>query len=333
MSPTAVPRFSILTATRGRPEILREALLSSLAQDLPDFEHLVVDDASEDDAAADVVAALRDPRVRLIRLETSRGPAGARNAALAEARGDICAVLDDDDVMLEGRLAATAAAFDARPDAAMVASSFRAIDGRGSVLADVPVPKDEARFREMLPRANPLGHSTCAVRTSILRGLGGYREALRYGHDYDMILRVAEKGAVVLLPAPLLLYRFHVESVTGRKCFLQGAYAEVARECARRRARGEPERLDELVAAIRVPEGAPLERARARVHYQIAEWQFRDGRVREARPHLRAALRGEPFRPLGAAMLVASYAPAWLRRAVGPAVRRLVAMRYPSWRA
>lgn len=328
-----MPRFTILTATRGRPAILRDALRSSLAQDFADFEHLVVDDASEDEAAAGVVAELRDPRIRLIRLPESRGPAGARNAALAEARGEFCAVLDDDDMMLPGRLSATAAAFDARPDAVLVATSFRAIDGEGNVLADVPVPRDEAAFREMLPRSNPVGHSTCTVRTAVLRGLGGYRELLRYGHDYDMVLRVAEKGAVVLLPTPLLLYRFHVESVTGQKCFLQGAYAGVARECARRRALGEPEGLEELVASIRVPEGAPLRRANARVHYQIAEWQFRDGRVREARPHLRAAFRAEPFRPLCLGMLVASYAPAWLRRALGPLVRPLVAMRYPSWRA
>jgi hypothetical protein len=235
--------------------------------------------------------------------------------------------------MLPGRLASTAAAFDARPDAVLVASSFRAIDGSGHVLATVPVPGNEARFREMLPHSNPVGHSTCTVKTSVLRGLGGYREALRFSHDYDMVLRVAEKGAVVLLPVPLLLYRFHVESVTAQRCFLQGAYAQVARECARRRARGEPEHLEELVAAIRVPEGAPLRRAKARVHYQIAEWQFRDGRVREARPHLRAAFRGEPFRPLCLGMLVASYAPAWLRRVLGPVVRPLVALRYGSWRA
>jgi hypothetical protein len=140
-------------------------------------------------------------------------------------------------------------------------------------------------------------------------------------------------GPVLLLPEPLILYRFHVESVTAQKCFLQGAFAAVARECARRRARGEAERLEELVAAIGTPAPLDLERAKARVHYQIAEWQFRDGRVREARPHLRAALRGEPFRPLALAMLLAAYAPAWLRRALGPAVRPLVAMRYPSWRA
>ncbi len=328
-----MPRFTVVTATRGRPDVLREALRSTVAQECDDFEHLVVVDASEDDGAARVVAEIKDPRVRLIRLDRSRGPAGARNAALEEARGAFCAILDDDDVMLPGRLGSTAAAFDARPDAVLVASSFRAIDGKGNVLATVPVPRDEARFREMLRRSNPVGHSTCTVKTSVLRGLGGYREALRYSHDYYMVLRVAEKGAVVLLPAPLLLYRFHVESVTAQRCFLQGAYAAVARECARRRARGEPERLEELVAAVRVPEGAPLRRAKARVHYQIAEWQFRDGRVREARPHLRAAFRGEPFRPLCLGMLVASYAPVWLRRVLGRVVRPLVAMRYGSWRA
>jgi glycosyltransferase involved in cell wall biosynthesis len=327
-----MPRFTIVTATKGRPDVLREALRSALAQECGDFEHLVVDDASEDHGAARVVAELADPRIRLIRLDRSRGPAGARNAAVAEARGEFCAVLDDDDVMLPGRLAATAAAFDARPDAVLLASSFRAIDAQGNVLATVPVPRDEARFREMLPHSNPVGHSTCTVRTSMLRGLGGYREALRYGHDYDMVLRVAEKGPVLLLPTPLLLYRFHVESVTAQRCFLQGAYAAVARECARRRARGEPERLEEQVAAIGTPAPVDLRRATARVHYQIAEWQFRDGRVREARPHLRAAWRAEPFRPLCLGMLVASYAPSWLRRLLGPVVRPLVAMRYASWR-
>lgn len=328
-----MPRFTIVTATKGRPDILREALASALVQECGDFEHLVVDDASEDDGAKRVVTELKDPRIRLIRLDRSKGPAGARNAAVAEARGDFCAILDDDDVMLPGRLAATAKAFDARPDAVLVASSFRAIDAKGNVLATVPVPKDEARFREMLPRSNPLGHSTCAVRTAVLKELGGYRERLRYGHDYDMVLRVAERGAVVLLPEPLLLYRFHVEGVTAQRCFLQGAYAAVARECARRRKRGEPEQLEEQVAAIGAPGAVDLERATARVHYQIAEWQFRDGRVREARPHLKAALRGEPLRPLCLGMLAASYAPAWLRRVLGPIVRPLVAMRYASWRA
>lgn len=328
-----MPRFSIITATHGRPAELREALVSALRQDCGDFEHLVVDDASPDDAAARVVAELDDPRLRLLRLDESRGPAGARNAAVREARGELLAILDDDDLMLPGRLRAAAERFDARADLVLVASTFKAIDADGREHATVHPPTDEGRLRAILPYHNPVCHSTCTVRADVLRDLGGYREALRYSHDYDMVLRVAERGGVAIVPEPLALYRFHAHNISAARCFLQGAYAGIVQECARRRARGEPERLEEQVAALRPPNGrADLARARARVHYQIGEWKFRDGKAREARPHLRRALRAEPWRPLCLGLTLAAYAPAWLRRLVGPLARRLVALRYASWR-
>ena len=114
---------------------------------------------------------------------------------------------------------------------------------------------------------------------------------------------------------------------------MQGEYARIARLCAARRAQGEPERLDEEVAAISVTDDeGSRRRAAARVHYQFGEWKFRDGRVREARPHLLRAWRGEPFRPLCVGLLVASYTPAPLRRLFAPVCRRIVAARYASWR-
>jgi len=329
-----MPRISIVTATRDRPAELREALASTLAQDFADFEHLVVDDASETDATERVVSELADSRIRLIRLPESRGPAGARNAAVAEARGELIAILDDDDLMLPGRLRAASEAFAADPDLVLFASAFRAIDGDGTLHATVHPPTDPAVLAELLPHHNPICHSTCTVRADVLRRLGGYREALRYSHDYDMVLRVAEQGRVRVTPEPLGLYRFHAQNISTARCFLQGAYAGVVQECARRRARGEPEELERLLAGVRMPEGgAGAERARARVQYQIGEWKFRDGRVAEARPHLRAALRGEPFRPLCLGLLVAAYTPAFLRRLLGPLVRPLVAARYAAWRA
>ena len=123
-----MPRFTIVTATRGRPDALREALRSALEQELGDFEHLVVDDASPDGAAAEVVRELADRRIRLLRLPESRGPAGARNAALADAKGDLVAVLDDDDAMLPGRLRLSASFLDRSPDHVLVAGAFDAID-------------------------------------------------------------------------------------------------------------------------------------------------------------------------------------------------------------
>ncbi|MHC4954016.1 MAG: glycosyltransferase [Planctomycetota bacterium] len=332
-----VPRVSIITATRSRPRELEQALRSSLAQEFGDFEHLVVDDASPEEEARGVIDALGDPRIRLIRLEQGAGPAGARNAALREATGEFVAILDDDDLMSPRRLARCVAFLDAHPDVVLVSGWPEVVDESGEVQTIVRTRTGEARIREVLPEHNPFFHSGCMMRTAAMRELGGYREALRYSHDYDMVLRLAEVGGIEILPEVIGRYRFHTANVSSGRAFLQGSYARVARLCAERRARGEPERLEEEVAAIRAPDDAGAtpqssRRAAARVQYQFGEWKFRDGRYKEARPHLLRAWRGEPFRPLCLGLLVASYSPAAVRRLFAPLCRRLVAARYPSWR-
>lgn len=328
-----MPRISIITATRSRPRELEEALRSSLAQDFADFEHLVVDDASPDDSTERVLNELADDRLRLIRLETSAGPAGARNAALRDAKGEYVAILDDDDVMATGRLSKSLAFLESHPDHVLVAGWFEAIDAEGKLHAVVRPPTGEERIRSVLPLHNPFLHSSCLIRTSVMQELGGFREPLRYAHDYDLVLRLADRGKIEILPEVLARYRFHTENITTRRGLLQGAYAGVARECARRRAAGEPEELEQQVAAISVPDDSGSNRrAAARVHYQIGEWMFLDGRVREARPWLWRAWKGEPFRPLCGGLLVASYTPAFLRKLVGPLFRRIAAARYASWR-
>ncbi len=328
-----MPRFTVVTATKSRPDDLRQAIASVVGQRFADFEHLVVDDGSPDDSAATVIAEFADPRLRLIRLERSRGPAGARNVAVREAKGELLAILDDDDLMTADRLRLSAASMDASPARVLVAGAFHAIDGDGTVHATVRPPTGEARIRAILPFHNPFCHSTCTLRTSVFRGLGVFREALRYSHDYDMVLRMAEMGGIEILPEPLGCYRFHASNISTRRCFVQGAYARVAQECAARRARGQPEEIEALVATIDATRAEASEgQARARVHYQIGEWKFRDGRVREARRHLRIAVREEPLRPLCVGLALAAHAPAWMRRALAPLVRPLVALRYPSWR-
>ena len=327
-----MPRVTIVTATRGRPEELERALRSAVEQDFADFEHLVVDDASPDAPAQEVADRVGDGRVRVIRLQVSRGPAGARNVALAEARGAYVAILDDDDLMAPGRLAKSVAFLDAHADCVLVAGAFRAIDAAGETLAVVRPPTEPDRIAELLPLNNPVCHSSATVRRDVLQQLGGYREALRYSHDYDMVLRTAERGRIAILPDLLADYRFHLDNISAARSLLQGAYADVARRCASRRRSGEAEELESQVAAIDVSgEEASRRRALGRVHYQIGEWMFLDDRIREARPHFFKALLAEPLRPLCLGLNIAAWTPAWLRRVLAPVVRPLVARRYPRW--
>ena len=95
-----IPTFSIIVPTFGRPAFLMEALQSIRDQSNPDFECIVVDDASPEP----VELPIDDPRFRLVRHTSNRGPAAARNTGLAAARGRIVGFLDDDDLFGPQRL-------------------------------------------------------------------------------------------------------------------------------------------------------------------------------------------------------------------------------------
>lgn len=79
---------------------MSEAVASVLAQTVEDFEVLVVDDAS-----SRPLYLPGDPRVHVIRHETSEGVSAARNAGIAAAQGEYVCFLDDDDLYTPERLA------------------------------------------------------------------------------------------------------------------------------------------------------------------------------------------------------------------------------------
>ncbi|MDV6375361.1 glycosyltransferase [Deinococcus arenicola] len=104
-SPPA-PLVSVVTPTRGRPDLLlSRALRSALAQTLRDIEIIVVVDGA-DPATEAALAGVQDARVRVIVLPQSVGGAEARNVGARAARADWVALLDDDDEWLPHKLEA-----------------------------------------------------------------------------------------------------------------------------------------------------------------------------------------------------------------------------------
>jgi len=109
------PVASILVAAYQAAAYLPHALESALAQSCRDIEVIVVDDGSDDATAAIADSyARRDPRVVVLRHATNRGPAAARNTAIAAARGRWLAVLDADDALIPDWLARLVAQAEAR---------------------------------------------------------------------------------------------------------------------------------------------------------------------------------------------------------------------------
>lgn len=90
------PSVSVVIPTRGRPDLVRNAVNYALAQTLENIEVVVVIDGP-DPQTVDVLQKIADARLKLVELNPARGNAGARNAGIDAARADWIALLDDDD--------------------------------------------------------------------------------------------------------------------------------------------------------------------------------------------------------------------------------------------
>ncbi len=105
-------KVSVVIPTHNRTAWLELTVRSVLRQHHADLEAIVVDDGSTDDTP-ELLSRMADPRVRVIRHDSSQGVAASRNHGAAEARGEWIGFVDDDDVWAPDKLARQLDAADA----------------------------------------------------------------------------------------------------------------------------------------------------------------------------------------------------------------------------
>ena len=125
MSPATPPRVSVLMPTFEQRHFIERALDSLLAQVLPDWEAVIVDDGSRDGTCHAVAPYLRDPRIHYHRLPQNSGLGNALNQAMAHASAGLLAYLPSDDVYYRDHLASLHALLEADPAAVLAYSGVR----------------------------------------------------------------------------------------------------------------------------------------------------------------------------------------------------------------
>jgi hypothetical protein len=138
------------------------------------------------------------------------------NRGLAEARGDLIARMDADDIALPGRLSAQLRFMESHPDVVLLGTRFVYVDSRSRPLFNPGWPCDDADIRRALPVYNCFTHPTVMFRKSAALRAGGYRQELEYQEDYDLWLRMLDVGQAAQLPDVLLYYRLSSASVSFR---------------------------------------------------------------------------------------------------------------------
>ena len=202
--------FSIVIPLYNKAALVEIAVRSALAQSLPPLEVIVVDDGSTDDGPQRV-AALGDPRVRLVR-QRNAGVSQARNHGIALAHGEWIGFLDADDWHHPELLRNLARAHASAPHADVLAAGFRCIEGSEEpqpwTVADLrPVEVvDDLRRRWMIDI--PFFTGSVAIRAQRLRAMQPcFPPGESCGEDLDVWFRAAESSPVALVRAPLAAYR------------------------------------------------------------------------------------------------------------------------------
>lgn len=121
--------ISVITPTFNRAGFIEAAVNSVFMQDVPAFEHIVIDGGSHDDT----LARLRKfPALRVVS-EPDRGLYDAINKGIRLARGEVICLLNSDDQLMPGAFKAVSNAFAADPAAQSVCGRVRigAVTGDG----------------------------------------------------------------------------------------------------------------------------------------------------------------------------------------------------------
>ena len=197
--------ISVILPTRDRRPWLARAVASILAQTYPNFEIIIIDDASTDDTAA-YLASLNDARVRLLR-GAGKGASTAREIGLQAARGEIITHFDDDNLMDPNWLRGVAWGFTRWPETELLYGARIIEDGaaRNRVASGaMPVLDWQPFDRARLETSNYIDMNVIAHRAN----LPGARfdPDRKSSIEWELVMRLTAGRTPLELPVIACLY-------------------------------------------------------------------------------------------------------------------------------
>lgn len=199
----AEPLVSVIIPTHDRPDLLRDAVRSVVAQTYDRIELVVVDDHSGSPAREAVSDLKLDVEaVKHVRHPENRGVSAARNTGIHTASGDYLAFLDDDDWWENKKVAAQVRAFQqANKKVGVVYTGIEYTDSEES-LVHTPTLRGDVT-RELLTGQSLAPTSTIMVRRSLAEKVGGFDEQLPSWNDRDLYIRLSLHSEFESIPRPL----------------------------------------------------------------------------------------------------------------------------------
>lgn len=195
--------ISVIIPLYNKESSIAQTLQSVFSQDYSDFEIVVVDDGSTDNSV-EIVEAMNDPRIRLIKQENG-GPSKARNTGVKNAKGEWIVFLDADDEMLPNALETFKNIINAHMDIDIVDCNTMFYSTNGNTLGYHPFegyvknPFKMFFYSIIGPGAN---HS-CFSRNILLEN--PYNNQIRRFEDGELLMRLLNVAKVYSSTKPVAI--------------------------------------------------------------------------------------------------------------------------------
>jgi len=222
------PAVSIVTPSLNQGQFIEQAILSVCGQDYPDLEHIIVDGGSSD-RTIPILKKYEHAYDMHWTSEPDNSMYEAINKGMRQARGQILAYLNADDLYFPWTVRAVVEAFREQPSAGLVYGDMvnMAMDGRhASIIFSPP----EEILRTHL-RFFSLAQPSVFWRRRVFESLKGFDESLHIASDYDFWLKASRRFRFTRLNEVLAIFRFHSKSKSLKN--LRSSWEENTRARAR----------------------------------------------------------------------------------------------------
>ena len=202
------PRLvSVIITTHNRRELVQRAINSVFEQTYPNIELIVVDDHSEDGTSD----ACKDSRINYVYIskEDSLGNNYARNVGITASKGEYCAFLDDDDYWLPTKIEKQVALLEQRNcELVYCGRKKEIVKENGIEFRDVlPVVDNCGDMRRMILYKICTTTSCLLIKRKALIEIGMFDINLRFWQEYELTIRLAQRGPFYFVREALCVYR------------------------------------------------------------------------------------------------------------------------------
>ncbi len=207
------PVFSIITPTFKRPGLLKRAIESVKNQSFSDYEHIIIDDANDQETEK-VVNSFNDRKILFHRHTVRRGAAGGYNSGIKLSHGKFILFLDDDDEYLPSFLETVHTQFvQSDKETGFIWTGVSIVKDNKSGETELFSKLWPAVFKDKeagLIAATTIGNGYgLCVRRECTESIGVFDESIPMGHDADFLFRLVRNYSFRTIPQVLVKIHHH----------------------------------------------------------------------------------------------------------------------------